>query len=100
MENINNIGIPATIINEGAIPTFTAEPTPIVATIPVSLGKLLNKPSEYNGRDRNACHTFVAQTKLYISGNISVFPDEESKGLFATLRCNIPSRESFPMVRT
>lgn len=47
------------------------------------LGKLLNKPTEYDGRDRFACNTFLAQVKLYMSGNEESFPTEETKVLFA-----------------
>ena len=50
---------------------------------PVSLGRILNKPSEYTGKDRAACSTFLAQTKLYINGNANLFPSEEAKVLFA-----------------
>ena len=57
---------------------------PIVAAVHVPrLGKLLNKPAEYHGDDRNKCNTFVAQIRLYIGGNPEVFPNEASKVLFA-----------------
>lgn len=47
------------------------------------LGKLLNKPTEYDGKDRIACNTFIAQLKLYMLGNPESFPNDESKVLFA-----------------
>lgn len=53
------------------------------ATTHSALGKLLNKPSEYDGKDRNACHTFLSQVRLYIRGNGHLFTDEDSKVLFA-----------------
>lgn len=59
---------------------------PQATTIPTSrsgLGKLLHKPSEYDGSNRNACTTFLAQLKLYMHGNAESFPTEESKVLFA-----------------
>lgn len=48
------------------------------------LGKHLNKPTEYDGKDRNACHIFVSQLKLYMVGNNHLFPDEMSKVMFAS----------------
>lgn len=60
----------------------TAAPVSAAVHVP-RLGKLLNKPSEYDGNDRNKCNTFVAQVKLYIGGNPEVFPNEGSKVLFA-----------------
>ena len=66
--------------------------TPIDTTIPVpviavnnhnSLGKLLNKPTEYDGKDRNACTTFIAQLRLYILGNSQLFQDDMQKVLFS-----------------
>lgn len=56
---------------------------PVQVVIPPRLGKLLNKPSEYDGRDRAKCNTFISQLKLYIGGNPEVFPNEASKVLFA-----------------
>ena len=56
---------------------------PVTVVQMPNLGKVLHKPSEYDGKDRNACHTFVAQLRLYISGNPSLFTAEESKVLFA-----------------
>lgn len=47
------------------------------------LGKLLHKPSEYDGKDKYACNTFLAQVRLYMSGNEESFPTEETKVLFA-----------------
>ena len=49
----------------------------------LSYGKMLHKPPEYTGKDRSGCSSFIAQTKLYISGNNHLFPTEESKVLFA-----------------
>ena len=49
---------------------------------PASLGKYLNKPNEYDGKDRQACTTFLAQVKLYMAGNLHLFPNEQSKVLF------------------
>ena len=57
--------------------------TAINAILGSRLGKLLNKPEEYDGKDRSKCNTFVAQVQLYISGNFETFPNEESKVLFA-----------------
>lgn len=45
-------------------------------------GKVLNKPQEYDGKDRNACATFLAQARLYIFGNATLFPNEQTKVLF------------------
>lgn len=47
------------------------------------LGKLLNKPEPYDGKERMQCTTFIAQVKLYMSGNSESFPNEEAKVLFA-----------------
>lgn len=47
-------------------------------------GKLLNKPSEYDGKDRNQATTFLAQVQMYINGNTLLFPTEDSKVLFAS----------------
>ena len=55
-----------------------------VAHMPTGLGKALNKPSEYDGKDRNACTTFISQVKLYIHGNPLFFVNEQAKVLFAT----------------
>ena len=55
-----------------------------VAHMPSGLGKALNKPSEYDGKDRNACTTFISQLKLYIHGNPLLFVNESAKVLFAT----------------
>lgn len=50
---------------------------------PSILGKLLNKPTPYDGTDKYACNTFIAQVQLYMSGNEESFPTEETKVLFA-----------------
>lgn len=48
----------------------------------MNLSRYLNKPDEFDGKDRNACTTFLAQVRLYISGSPAQFPSEESKVLF------------------
>ena len=55
-----------------------------IANIPSGFGKSLNKPSTYDGKDRNACTTFISQVKLYIHGNPHLFMTEQAKVLFAT----------------
>lgn len=50
----------------------------------LSFGKVLNKPQTYDGKDRNACATFLAQVRLYIFGNSALFPNEQTKVLFVS----------------
>lgn len=63
----------------------TAGPRPPAAPAPVPIynfGKQLHKPDTYDGKDRNACSTFLTQCRLYILGNSALFPDDASKALF------------------
>lgn len=48
----------------------------------MNLARYRHKPDEFDGKDRNACTTFLAQVRLYISGSPTQFPSEESKVLF------------------
>jgi hypothetical protein len=52
--------------------------------MPVKLSKYLNKPKEYDGKDRNACTTFLAQVRLYLSGSPQEFASDEAKVMFVT----------------
>ena len=59
------------------------QPDPVTVAHAITLGKLLHKPDEYDGKDRNACHLFISQLKLYIAGNAHLFPSDFSKVMFA-----------------
>lgn len=57
---------------------------PVATVVHTSrLGKLLNKPETYDGKDRAKCQTFISQLKLCIGGNSEIFPRDEDKVLFA-----------------
>lgn len=47
------------------------------------LGRLLQKPPEYDGKDRKECHTYISHLKHFIAGNYQLFPDGRSKVTFA-----------------
>jgi hypothetical protein len=69
-------------------PQHQQPPAPVVPPIAPAqqqfhYGKLLHKPSEFDGKDKNECDNFIAQLKLYVYGNATLFPDEQSKVLFA-----------------
>ena len=64
-------------------PHYGHAATPAAAVHVPRLGKLLNKPEAYDGKDRSKCQTFISQVKLYISGNQDIFPTSEDKVLFA-----------------
>ena len=83
-------GIPANPALDPTAAVFNIPPpiannaAAIPAYVPYTrLGRLLNKPAEYDGKDRAKCNTFVAQIKLFISGNSECFVTVESKLLFA-----------------
>ena len=67
----------------GGIP-IQQHSAPDSAVFNTAFGRLLNKPDEYDGKDRNACHTFISQCNLFIMGNGHLFPTEASKVLFAS----------------
>ena len=48
-----------------------------------ALSRHLNKPPEFDGKDKSFCSTFLSHLRLYISGNPALFPDERSKIVFA-----------------
>lgn len=64
---------------------YHRQPTgPATGTNPTSaLSRHLNKPPEFDGKDKNFCNTFLSHLRLYISGNPALFPDEHSKVIFA-----------------
>jgi hypothetical protein len=71
------------------VPAFNNPQVPLPqmqAALPphLNLARYLNKPDEYDGKDRNTCTTFLAQVRLYISGSPAQFPSEESKVLFTS----------------
>ena len=68
----------------GGIPIQQHSAQPDSAAFNTAFGRLLNKPDEYDGKDRNACHTFISQCNLFIMGNGHLFPTEASKVLFAS----------------
>ena len=68
---------------QGAQGAIGASTDPVVVEINPLLGKLLHKPDAYDGKDRNACSTFISQVNLYLSGSPAMFPNEQSKVLFA-----------------
>lgn len=43
------------------------------------LGKLFNKPDEYDGKDKAACTDFIAQVRLFIAGNQHLFINDAAK---------------------
>lgn len=55
----------------------------VASALPNAFGKTLNKPSEYDGKDRNACTTFVSQVRMYINGNPGLFLTDAAMVLFA-----------------
>lgn len=57
-------------------------PIPVVNVSPLNIAKFLHKPTEYDGKDRTACATFIAQVRLFITGSPQAFPTEASKVLF------------------
>jgi hypothetical protein len=62
------------------------EPVPEVPTANAysgNSGKHLKKPPEYDGKDKGFCSTFLSHLNLYIFGNPSLFPNEQSKVTFA-----------------
>lgn len=48
-----------------------------------SLSKPLNKPPEFDGKDKGVCSTFLSHLRLYIFANPSMFLTEQSKVTFA-----------------
>lgn len=47
------------------------------------LGKHLKKPDDFDGKDSNACHTFISQLRLYIMGNQHLFANDNDRVVFA-----------------
>lgn len=47
------------------------------------LSKALQKPPEFDGKDRKACTTFLSHLNLYINGSPSLFPNDAAKITFA-----------------
>jgi hypothetical protein len=43
----------------------------------------LNKPPEFDGKDKHQCSSFLSHVRLYIHGNPTLFHDEASKVIFA-----------------
>lgn len=62
-----------------AAAAVAAEPIAVSA----HFGRLLNKPAEYDGKDRNGCQSFLTQCRLFILGNPHLFVDDQMKVLFA-----------------
>lgn len=50
---------------------------------PPTTNKHLNKPPEYDGKDKNFCTTFISHLNLYISANPNLFPGDRDKVTFA-----------------
>ena len=55
-----------------------ARPAPAPA-----INKHLNKPPEYDGKDKQFCSTFISHLNLYIASNPSLFPTDRDKVAFA-----------------
>jgi hypothetical protein len=55
-----------------------AQPSPASAT-----NRHINKPPEYDGKDKQFCSTFISHLNLYISVNASLFPTDRDKVAFA-----------------
>ena len=99
-EDVGQVNVEVPLLHEGPLPQpafmqpppapqppFNIPPifqpqAPAPAVQPMNLSRYLNKPDEFDGKDRNACTTFLAQVRLYISGSPAQFPSEESKVLF------------------
>lgn len=50
---------------------------------PPAANKHLNKPPEYDGKDKKFCSTFISHLNLYISANPNLFPSDSDKVTFA-----------------
>lgn len=73
------------IENNAALgPNPVVEPVPVINVTPMNIAKYLHKPSEYDGKNRTECSTFISQVRLFIGGSPAAFPTEESKVLFMT----------------
>jgi 5-methylcytosine-specific restriction endonuclease McrA len=66
------------------IQQMSLQPSVSSQALSIARSKTLQRPPEFDGKDRRACETFLSHIKLYLGSNAVLYPTDRDKVMFAS----------------